>query len=82
MAIAALGHLAARPDLLERLFSLSGMAPGDLAAGAGDPDTLGAILDFVLADEPVLLAFCEDAGLSPETVMRARARLPGAPVWE
>ena len=41
------------------------------------------MLDFVLADEPLLIAFCDEAGLPYDAPMRARAALPGGeiPNW-
>jgi hypothetical protein len=37
------------------------------------------VLDFLFADETLLLAFCRAEGLAPQAVIRARADLPGGP---
>lgn len=77
VAIRALGHIAADDDLLGDFLSLSGLSPEELRDRATEPETLGGILDFMLADEARLLAFCEAAELRPELPARARMALPG-----
>ncbi|MBX3508454.1 MAG: DUF3572 domain-containing protein [Parvibaculum sp.] len=77
LAIKALGHIAADGDLLGDFLSLSGLSPDELRERAGEPEMLGGILDFMLADEARLLAFCEAAELRPELPARARLALPG-----
>ena len=42
----------------------------------GDPAFLGGVLDFILGDEPTVLAFVETEELAPETPMAARHKLP------
>ncbi len=41
------------------------------------------MLDFLLSDEATLMAFAQDAGVSPDRPLRARAALPGGelPHW-
>ena len=75
VAIAALGYLAADPHHLERFLSLSGLDPSELRASATNPGFLAGVLDFLLEDESLLLAFAADQGLQPERIVRARARL-------
>jgi hypothetical protein len=79
----ALLWLTARPDDVGALLALSGMAPADLRRRAGEPDFLGFVLDFILADEARARAFAEAHDLAPEAALRARAALPGgdAPDW-
>ena len=61
----------------------AGAAPGDLRSRAGDPEFLGFVLDFLLADEKSLVAFTASESVSPDAPMRARAALPGGdlPNW-
>ena len=60
-----------------------GTGAAEVWARAADPEMLGSVLDFLLADEAALLQFCAEAGLPPETPMQARAALPGGdvPFW-
>lgn len=77
LAIAALGYLAADLHHLERFISLSGLDPSGLRDAATSPGFLAGVLDFLLEDESLLLAFAADQGLKPDHVVRARSRLAG-----
>ncbi len=81
MAVAALSFLAADQERLERFLSVTGLGPHNLRGAAADPGFYGSVLDHLLADEPLLLAFAAEAGLKPEDVARAHQTLsgPGAP---
>lgn len=83
LAVRALAWMAADPDLTGRFLAAAGAGPADLRARAADPEFLGFVLDFVLADEQALLAFARIEGLDPELPLRARAALPGGdlPNW-
>lgn len=78
IALKALGYLAADDDLLEPFLSSTGLAVGDLKAGATDSAFLAGILDYFLQNEALLLAFAGASELAPETIVQARQRLPGA----
>src|SRR5271157_2988127 len=75
MAVAALAFLAADLERLERFLSVTGLGPNNLRAAAGDPGFCGSILDYLLADEPLLLAFVANAGLEPGDVVQASRKL-------
>jgi hypothetical protein len=77
MAIAALGFLAADHKRLEKFLSVTGLGPQNLRGAAADPGFYGSVLDYLLADEPLLLAFAAEAGLKPEGVARAHQALIG-----
>ena len=76
VALQAVAFIAADEDLLPRFVALTGCGADEIRRRIGDPAFLGGVLDFVLADEPTLLAFAEAAGLAPETPMVARGKLP------
>lgn len=78
IAVAALSFLASDRVRLEKFLGLSGLGPNNLRRAAADPAFLGAVLDHVLADEPLLLAFAREQAKPPEDVVRAREAL-GAP---
>ena len=78
IALKALGYLAADEDLLEPFLGSTGLVVGDLKAGATDSAFLAGILDYFLQNEALLLAFAASEELAPETIVRARQRLPGA----
>lgn len=77
LAAEALGFLAADPERLRRFLALSGLDPSEVRAAAADPGFLPAVLDYVLADESLLLAFAAAQGIAPERVARTRAALGG-----
>jgi len=77
LAVAALGFLASEPDRLDRFLALSGLGPDNLRAAAADPGFLAAVLDYLLGDEPVLLAFAAEHGVPPERVAAVRAAMDG-----
>ena len=74
IAAQAVAFLAA--DRLGRFLALTGLSPIDLKAGLGQPAFLGAVLDHLLGDEPLLLAFAEAVEIAPELPAAARRLLP------
>lgn len=79
IAIQALSFIAGRPEELARFISLSGIDPSDIRRLAGDTAFLGGVLDFLLQDEPLLLSFASENGLSPQTVVALRQNLESGP---
>jgi hypothetical protein len=77
LAIEVLSYLAAEPERLERFITLSGLDLGDLRAAAAEPGFFVAILDFLAADEPLLLSFAANSGRDPAAIGRARQALAG-----
>ena len=80
LALLALGHVVGDETLLPRFLALSGIASDALRGRAQDPVLLGAVLDFLLAHEPDLIAFAEAQNLPPTAIARARRALPGGAV--
>jgi hypothetical protein len=77
LALQALTYIASDDDRLQRFLGLTGIEPGSLRRLAQDPAGLGAVLDYVLGWEPLLLEFAEAEKLPPESIAAARRRLPG-----
>lgn len=80
VAILVLTFLAAEPERLDRFLALSGIGLDSLRAAAGEPGFLAGVLDHLLSDEAMLLAFAEGQGLAPAAIARARTALGGT--WE
>lgn len=80
LALQGLGWLAGQDEAFGAFLAQSGSDAATVRARAGDPEMLGAVLDFLLSDEQLLLRFCAEAGFAPEAPMRARALLPGGAV--
>ncbi|MCR6630532.1 MAG: DUF3572 domain-containing protein [Magnetospirillum sp.] len=79
VALKALTFIAGDDALLSRFVALTGCGLDEVKARMADPGFLAAVLDFLLADEPSLLAFTEAEGLAPETPMLAHRRLAPEP---
>ena len=62
--------LGGREDDLERFFAVSGVEPSDLRTRLADPGFQRGLLDYVMMNEPLLLAFCEEAGHDPASFVR------------
>lgn len=69
---------AARGEALPGFLDQSGLDAGILHRRADDPELLGAFLDFLLADDRLVGAFCAEEGVTPASLHRARRALPGA----
>jgi hypothetical protein len=75
LALRALAATLADQRLAERFLSLSGIDPPDLRHRAADPDVLAALLRFLEAHEPDLVAVSEEIGVKPEALVAARHEL-------
>jgi hypothetical protein len=81
LAIQALSFLAEEPERLAGFLAASGIGPDDIRDAARQSGFLGGVLDHMLGDESLLLAFADSAGLDPASIARARRGLSGRP-WE
>ena len=78
LALAALGWTLSDDTRAERLLSLTGLTPEDLRTGLGEPATLAAILAFLEAHEPDLIACADAIGTTPAALVEARRKLERA----
>ncbi len=78
LALQALGHVAADPELGGAFMGDNGLAPDDLRARAGDPVFLASLLDFLTQRDDWVVAFCDAFQHPYDAPMRARHALPGA----
>ncbi|HEX4847054.1 MAG TPA: DUF3572 family protein [Novosphingobium sp.] len=75
LALGALGWVLGDGNRAARLLALTGLDADALRAGLGDPAVLGAVLDFLAAHEPDLVAAAAALGIEPGELMAARERL-------
>ena len=80
LAIQAFSFIAEEPERLNGLLSATGLTLNRLRESANQPDFLAGVLEHMLADESLLLAFADSAGIDPAAVARARNALGGN--WE
>lgn len=83
MALQTLTWLVQDEELSGRFLAATGLAPAELGGLARDPLFLGAVLDFVLTEDALVLACAEALGTRPKSLPAARAALPGGmdPHW-
>jgi hypothetical protein len=72
LALAALAYLAADATRLGRFLAATGLGPENLREAAHNPTFLPGVLDHVLSDEPMLLAFATEESIDPKVVAEAR----------
>ena len=75
LALSALGWTLADGARAQRLLALTGLTPDDLRTRLGQPVLLGAVLRFLEAHEPDLVACAEALGVPPAELVEARRRL-------
>jgi len=81
LAVQALAFIAEEPDRLGAFLAASGIGPEAIRNAAREPGFLAGVLDHMLSDESLLLAFADSAGLDPASIARARRALGGGQ-WE
>jgi hypothetical protein len=77
LALKALSFVINSDGALERLMELSGLDPVTLRERAAEPEILTSLLDFLLADEGLLVDFCHGESVDPKDVHMARHLLGG-----
>jgi hypothetical protein len=74
-----LAFLAADGDRLSRFMALTGIEPGAIRALAPERSFQAAVLEHLLADETLLLQFCENEAIHAELPGMALRLLGGRP---
>jgi hypothetical protein len=75
MAIQALTFIAEEPERLDRFLAMTGLEAGQIRTAAREPGFLAGVLEHMLGDESLLIAFATSAGIDPAAVGRARDAL-------
>ena len=75
VALAALAATLGSERRAQRFIDLTGIGTDELRARAADPTLLAALLRFLEAHEPDLVAVAEEVGLEPVDLVDARREL-------
>lgn len=75
LAQLCLDHLAKNPDQLAEFMVQTGLNPASLRGLVGTDGFAHGLVDYVVANEPLLLAVATDAQIKPESITLAWARL-------
>ena len=70
-----LGFIAEEPERLAGFLHSSGLAVEQIRDAAQEPRFLVGVLEHMLADESLLVAFATSAGVDPAAIGQARAAL-------
>ncbi|MBU3077214.1 DUF3572 family protein [Sphingomonas quercus] len=74
-ALSALIWILSEASRARRLLDLTGLTPAELREGVDDPAVLAAVLAFLEAHEPDLVACAEALDVRPQTLIAARRSL-------
>lgn len=74
-ALAALGWVLGDDNRAQRLLALTGLTPDDLRLRVSSPEVLSAVLGFLEAHEPDLIACADATGIAPADLIAARRNL-------
>jgi Protein of unknown function (DUF3572) len=80
LAIQALAFIAEEPQSLSRFLDASGLSAEQIRAAAREPGFLAGVLEHMLGNESLLIAFAQSTGIDPADVTRAASALGGR--WE
>jgi len=78
VALKALAYLANQPDALERFLALSGIGVAQMRQRASEPAFLAGVVEFLLTDETLLVAFCESESQDAKSLHLAAHSLTNA----
>lgn len=75
LALSALGWVLSDDIRARRFLDVTGLTPDELRASLAQPATQAAVIDFLCAHEPDLLAAAEALGVQPARLATAREGL-------
>jgi hypothetical protein len=81
LAIRGLAFLAADTERLDRFLALTGLAPGEVRAASERPGFLAGVLQHIMEDDRIALAFATEQSLTANE-LDAAARALGNTRWE
>jgi hypothetical protein len=80
LAVQALTFIAEDQERMSGFLAATGLEPGQIRSAAQQEGFFAGVLEHMLADESLLVAFADSAGIDPAEIARARAAL--GPRWE
>jgi hypothetical protein len=75
LALSALGWIVSESDRAARFLALTGLSPDDLRSRVGELSLQAAVLGFLEAHEPDLMACADALDVGPGELVAARERL-------
>ena len=75
LAIEALAFIAEDPERVNRFVGATGIAVAQIRGAAREPGFLAGVLEHMLGDENLLIAFAASAGIDPAAIAHAYGAL-------
>jgi hypothetical protein len=75
VAVGAFSFITSDEERLGRFLAVSGLRPDTIRDAASSPGFLAGILDYVVSDEPLLMALAKEMDTRPEHIMQAHLTL-------
>jgi len=71
VALGAFSFITSDGERLSRFLAVSGLGPDTIRSAAASPGFFAGILDYIVSDEPLLIALAKELNTKPEHVMQA-----------
>ena len=81
LAAQAFSWVAEDVERLNAFMAMTGAAPADIVRNANSAAFLGTVLDYILTEDQLVIAFCDSCKLPYTAPMQARGLLPGGQSW-
>ena len=81
LAAQAFSWVAEDADRLNAFMAMTGAGPADVVRNATSARFLGTVLDYILTEDALVIAFCDSRSISYTLPIQARALLPGGEIW-
>jgi hypothetical protein len=75
LAVQALTFIAEDHERMGGFLAATGLEPGQIRLAAQEEGFFAGVLEHMLADESLLVAFADSAGIDPAEIARARVAL-------
>ena len=75
LAVQLLTFIAEDQERMSGFLAATGLEPGQIRSAAQQEGFFAGVLEHMLADESLLVAFADSAGIDPAEIARARAAL-------
>jgi hypothetical protein len=82
LAVQALTFIAEDAARMRGFLAATGLEPGQIRAAAGQDGFFAGVLEHILDNESLLVAFADSVGIDPAEIARARAALGPGANWE
>lgn len=80
-ALTMLSWLAGNEDVFNAFLSSTGATVADVTSKAAQPTFLASVVDYLMTEDALVIAWAEFTGRRPETILQIRAGLPGGDTW-